>query len=240
MDRRRARESLAQENALMAFHAEVMPVTQQRMLRQLGNFTTERGFYLGGGTAIAIQLGHRRSVDLDWFTPGEIAEPLGLAGELRRSGFAFEVTSVEEGTLHGEVESVKLSFLEYRYPALNPPVEWTEFECRLAALEDLACMKLSAIGDRGAKKDFIDIYELGRTHFTLEQMLDFYQQKFDTRDIAHTIMALTYFDDAEEEDMPEMLWNVEWQEVKQAIEGWVRDYAHRQAPPQRGGRRPLP
>lgn len=224
----------------MAFHAEVMPVTQQRMLRQLGNFTTERGFYLGGGTAIAIQLGHRRSVDLDWFTPGEIAEPLGLAGELRRSGFAFEVTSVEEGTLHGEVESVKLSFLEYRYPALNPPVEWTEFECRLAALEDLACMKLSAIGDRGAKKDFIDIYELGRTHFTLEQMLDFYQQKFDTRDIAHTIMALTYFDDAEEEDMPEMLWNVEWQEVKQAIEGWVRDYAHRQAPPQRGGRRPLP
>ncbi|HEX7118823.1 MAG TPA: nucleotidyl transferase AbiEii/AbiGii toxin family protein [Longimicrobiales bacterium] len=224
----------------MALHAEVMPVTQQRMLRRLGAFATERGFYLGGGTAIAIQLGHRRSDDLDWFTPGEIAEPLGLSSELRRSGFSFEVTGVEEGTLHGEVESVKLSFLEYRYPALIPPVEWTECGCRLAALEDLACMKLSAIGDRGAKKDFIDIYALGRTRFTLEQMLEFYQQKFDTRDIAHAIMALIYFDDAEEEEMPEMVWDVGWPEVKRAIEGWVRDYIRRQAPPQRGGRGPLP
>jgi hypothetical protein len=61
---------------------------------------------------------------------------------------------------------VKFSFLEYRYAPLVEPVEWAEYGCRLAGLEDLACMKLSAIGGRGAKKDFIDIYALGRTRFT--------------------------------------------------------------------------
>lgn len=85
------------------------------------------------------------------------------------------------------------------YAALVPPLDWPEYGCRFAALEDLACMKPSAIGDRGAKKDFIDIYALGRTHFTLEQMLGFYRQKFDTPDLGHTVIALAYFDDAEEE-----------------------------------------
>lgn len=219
----------------MAFHAEVMPATQQEMLRRLGPFATERDFYLGGGTAIAIQLGHRRSVDLDWFTLGEIAEPLGLARDLRSAGVAFDLTHVEQGTLHGEADSVLLSFLEYRYPTLVPPVEWPEYGCRLAALEDLACMKLSAVGDRGAKKDFIDIYALGQAHFRLERMLGLYQKKFDTRDLAHTIMALTYFDDAEEEEMPRMLWDVEWEEVKRTIEGWVRDYIRSQPSSQSQG-----
>ena len=224
----------------MAFHPEVMASRQERILGELGAFATERDFYLGGDTSIAIQLGHRRSVDLDWFTPEEIAEPLVLSAELRRSGLAFEVTSVEEGTLHGEVEDVKVTFLEYRYPVLVPPVEWTEAGCRLAGLTDLACMKLSAIGDRGAKRDFIDIYALGRTRFTLEEILDFYRRKFETGDIAHSIMALTYFDDAEEEEMPEMLWEVDWQEVKRTIQGWVKEYVDRQAPPQgeSGGRIP--
>lgn len=224
----------------MALHAEVMPVTQQRMLRRLGTFTSDRGFYLGGGTAIAIQLGHRRSIDLDWFTSEEIGEPIDLATELRRFGLPFEVSSLEEGTLHGEADGVRLSFLHYRYKALASPVEWSGYGCHLLALEDLACMKLSAIGDRGAKRDSIDIYALGRARFTLEQMLDFYREKFDVRDVAHTVMALTYFDDAEEEEMPEMLWDLEWGEAKPTIEGWVREYVRRQAPPQRPGGEPLP
>lgn len=101
-----------------------MPVAQQRMLKRLGTFTGDRGFYLGGGTAIGIWLGHRRSIDLDWFTSEGITEPLGLAMELREAGLSFKVSSVEAGTLHGEADSVKLSFVEYRYPALAPTVTW--------------------------------------------------------------------------------------------------------------------
>jgi hypothetical protein len=219
----------------MSFHPEVMPVTQQEMLRRLGPLAAERGFYLAGGTAIAVQIGHRRSLDLDWFTIGEIVEPMRLATELRRSGIPFEVADIQKGTLHGAANSVKLSFLEYRYPELVEPVEWVAYQCRLAGLEDLACMKLSAIGDRGARKDFIDIYALGRERFALGQMLEFYQRKYETGDLGHTLFALTYFDDAEEEDTPEMLWEVEWDEVRHTIEGWVRDYVRKQAPPLTGG-----
>jgi len=88
-----------------------MPVTQQQTLRRLAPLATERDFFLGGGTALATQLGHRRSVDLGWFTAGKIADPLGLAMELRRSGVGFDVTGIEKGTLHGEANGVKVSFL---------------------------------------------------------------------------------------------------------------------------------
>jgi len=214
----------------MLFYPEVMRITQQKILRQMAAFANERGFYLGGETAIAIQLGHRRSVDLYWFTTEKIADPLELASDLRRSGIPFDVTDSEKGTLHGTASGVRLSFLEYRYPLLFAPVEWTEYQTRLAALEDLACMKLSAIGGRGAKKDFIDIYALGRERFALGQMLNLYQRKYEIRDLGHAVFALTYFDDAEEEDTPNMLWGVQWNEVKSTMEDWVREYVREQAP----------
>lgn len=210
----------------MTFYSEVMPLIQQDRLRELGAIATDRGFYLAGGTALAIQVGHRRSVDLDWFSRSTI-DPMALAADLEGAGIPFEITDVEKGTLHGIAEGVKLSFLEYRYPNLIPPVEWPEYGVRLAGLEDLACMKLSAIGGRGSKKDFIDIFALGRENFTLEQMLDFYRRKYGVSDPGHTVYALTYFDDADQEDTPDMLWQAEWDEVKHAIEHWVREYAEK-------------
>lgn len=113
----------------------------------------------------------------------------------------------------------------------GPILEWSEYRCSLASLEDLACMKLSALASRGARKDFIDLYALGRSQFSLGEMLALYQEKYQTRDTAHVIYSLTYFDDAEREDMPEMLWELKWADVKRTIEGWVRDLSRRQAPP---------
>ncbi|MGH7458899.1 MAG: nucleotidyl transferase AbiEii/AbiGii toxin family protein [Longimicrobiaceae bacterium] len=211
----------------MTFHREVMPASQQRMLRRLGPITTGAGFFLAGGTAVAIQLGHRRSLDFDWFTGGKIADALGLAADLRRAGVDIAVMDVAKGTLHGEAGGVKLSFLEHRYPELVPPVSWPEYGCLLAGLEDLACMKLSALASRGAKKDFIDLYALGRERFSLDEMLGLYQRKFATQDLGHTLMSLTFFDDAEEEEAPEMLWKVAWEEVKRTVELWVSDYVRR-------------
>lgn len=217
----------------MKFYPEVMLRSQETMLRRLGEIVTDRGFYLAGGTALALQVGHRRSVDLDWFSPSPI-EPLALAADLRGAGIPVDVTDTGKGTLHGTADGVKLSFLEYRYPHLALPIEWLECGVQLATLEDLACMKLSATGGRGSKKDFIDIFALGRESFTLDQMLEFYSQKYSVSDLGHTLFALTYFDDAEPEDTPEMLWQIEWDEVKRAIEGWVQEYTQRKAPPHTG------
>lgn len=227
MDLSREDEPVESADALMGFHAEVMPDSQQQMLRNTGPLATRAGFYLAGGTAIAIQLGHRRSIDLDWFTPGAISDPMRLAADIRDTMDGFAVTGTAEGTLHGQAGGVKFSFFEYRYASLVEPVEWPEYGCRLAGLEDLACMKLSAIGSRGAKKDFIDIYALGRTRFSLDELLSLYRQKFAVQDVGHVLMSLTYFDDAEAEDTPEMLWDVDWTGVKRAIEGWVSHLVRR-------------
>lgn len=209
----------------MSPHPEVMPPVQQQVLRSVGPVASELGLYLAGGTAVAIHLGHRESIDLDFFTERPIGDPLLLAAAIRNTGISLEVTSVAKGTLHGTVDGVRVSFLEYPYPSLKPTEEWSEFGCRVASLEDLACMKLSALSSRGARKDFFDLHALGRTTFSLREMLDLYRSKFQTRDVGHVVFSLTYFDDAEAEELPRMRWPVTWDEVKRAIASWVQELA---------------
>lgn len=208
----------------MAFHVEVMQAEQESVMRRLGAFASDQGYYLAGGTAVALHLGHRRSLDLDWFVQGGLPDPLRMATDLQQAGIPFEVTEIAPGTLHGMSGAVRLSFFEYRYPALAAGHAWPEYGCRLAALEDLACMKLAAVGGRGARKDFVDLYGLGRVRFTLGEMLELYRAKFGTADVGHAVMSLAYFDDAEQQEMPEMLWDVSWKEIRQTLEDWVRAY----------------
>jgi hypothetical protein len=163
----------------LSFYAEILTERQRKALRLLGPRTAPDGFYLAGGTAIALHLGHRRSVDFDWFR----ADPL---------------------------------------PMLDPFLPWPEYGCQLAGLRDLACMKLSAITQRGSKKDFVDLYALGRNGFRLAEMLDWYRRKFEVEDISHVLYALVYFDDADSQPKPKMLWKADWKEIKKTITGWVR------------------
>jgi hypothetical protein len=212
----------------MEFYADVMPEAQRRVLKAGAPVATANRFYLAGGTAIAIYLGHRESIDLDWFTGESMGDPLDCANHLRAGGFELNVSSVARGTVHGSSNGVKLSFLEYRYPLLRPVVQWPEYGCDLASLEDLACMKLSAISSRGARKDFIDLHALGTERFSLAEMLDLYQQKFDTTDLFHVLSSLTYFDDAEAEAIPKLHRPLDWNEVKRSFKDWVNDYVRDQ------------
>lgn len=206
----------------MSFHREILTDKQLKVLRLLGPRTAERGLYLAGGTAIALHLGHRRSVDFDWFLEEPLEDPLRLAGELRDAGIPFETGQVARGTLYGTVHGVRISFIEFKYRMLDPILPWEEFGCRLAGLRDLSCMKLSAIAQRGSRKDFVDLYASGRSGFSLSDMLGWYRQKFGVQDIGHLLYALLYFDDADAERMPQMLWKADWKEIKRTIGGWVR------------------
>ncbi len=87
----------------------------------------------------------------------------------------------------------------------------------------IACMKLSAIAQRGSRKVFVDVYALGLEHIPLRQMLQLYQEKFAVRDIVHVLYGLAYFDDADKERMPRMLWDIDWKTIKKTIQGWVRE-----------------
>lgn len=84
-------------------------------------------------------------------------------------------------------------------------------------------MKLLAVSQRGAKKDFVDLYALGQSSCSLRQMLRWYKKKFAVEDIAHVLRSLVYFDDADKERMPKMLWDVSWRTVKKTIQGWLRN-----------------
>jgi hypothetical protein len=209
--------------ALMKYHMEGLKPKQGKVLRQMGPVMQQRGFYLGGGTALAIYYGHRLSVDLDWFTPERMDDALVLAGSLREAGLDFVTTQTGPGTLHGTIQGVRVTFLEFRYPLLQPPTHWKEMGCSLASLDDLACMKLSAIAQRGARKDFCDIYVLGTKHRPIRELFGLYQRKFHVSDIGPVLYGLSYFDDADEERMPHMLMDVQWRTVRKTIEGWVKE-----------------
>jgi hypothetical protein len=211
----------------MRWNRRVLGSAQERALHVLGRPLSRRGFYLGGGTAVALHLGHRRSYDLDWFTDGRIGDAAILLAELRDEDVRLSPTYLGPGTLHGHLYRARVSLLEYRYPTLRAPLDAPGLRCRIASLEDLSCMKLSAIAQRGSRKDFVDIYAMAREHIPLSRMLSLYVKRYGVEDFTHVLYGLAYFDDADRERMPVMLWDVSWSQVKRAIHDWVADLARK-------------
>lgn len=206
----------------MTLHLEALSERQLSLLPMLGSFARPRGLYLGGGTAVALHLGHRRSVDFDWFSEAPIEDPLGLAGDLRAAGMPLESVQVARGTLHGAIGGVRVSFLEYRYPLLVELLTPDAQNWLLAPLEDLACMKLAAAAQRGSRKDFIDVYAIATLFRPLPDLLDLFRRKYATSEVAHVLKGLTYFDDAEGEPPLYMLQEMSWDHVKACLSEWTR------------------
>jgi len=208
-----------------SFFFKVLTDAGNRVLRALAAPATERDFYLAGGTALALQLGHRRSVDFDWFRADSIPDPLLLAAELRAAAAGFVVVGTSTDTLHGELDGVRASWFTYPYSLLESPVELAEFPCRLASIADIAAMKLAAVAQRGAKKDFFDLFAIARSGLDLAGMLAAYKKKFDVQDTGHVLVALTWFEDAEADPAPILDSQDDWETVKTGIRSWVRNLA---------------
>jgi len=206
---------------VIVFHEETMTRPQARQLERLSAALDGEGWYLAGGTALAILLGHRRSVDLDWFAP-VLDDPLALAARIRDAGLRMEIRNVAKGTLEGTVGGVRASFMEYRYPMLRKTIRWKEKGVVLASLDDLAAMKLSAVAQRGSRKDFVDVYALGMVHRPLPGLLRCYSRKFGIAEPSHVLYGLAWFADAERERMPRLIERWTWTEMKAAIQSWVR------------------
>jgi hypothetical protein len=196
---------------------------QIEVITQAGAWFSSQGYYLAGGTALAIYFGHRRSLDLDWFTPQLIADPMALAQRLRDAGLLFTTGQTAPGTLYGQIGMVRVSLMEFRYPLLQPLTIWADTNCSLASLDDLACMKLSAIAQRGSRKDFYDVRALISRHRPLAEMLELYRQKFSVTDISPVLYGLAYFDDAEGEPDPILLEKVNWKQVKKELARWLKE-----------------
>jgi hypothetical protein len=159
-------------------------------------------------------------VDFNWFTH-ERFDPLTLAQELRDEGIAVVIDQTTTGTLHGLVGGVQVSLIRHNYPLLTPLRTWRKI--RIAARADLAAMKLAAIAQRGAKKDFVDVCTLGLDSDSLAQMLAWHRQKYSIEDISHLLCGLNYFDDANRERLPLMLCDLDWRSVKRTIQRWLKE-----------------
>jgi hypothetical protein len=207
----------------MKFHLEGLTGKQIEVIHQIGPSMQQRGFYLAGGTALSIYYGHRLSVDLDWFLPEPMGDALVLAEWIRGAGTNFITEQTGPGTLHGTILGVRVTFIEYRYPLLQRLKKWEKLGISLADLDDLACMKLSTIAQRGLRKDFCDLYFLGMKHRPLPELLALYRRKFKIKDISPVLYGLSFFDDAEQEPMPHMLLNVQWKTIRKTIQAWVRE-----------------
>ena len=193
------------------WHHEVIGPTVEQTLKALKERSLLEGFYLAGGTGLALQLGHRRSLDLDFFRQESFNDEQ-LLQQLQRFP-EFSLTCRDRQTLHVRINGVKVSFLGYDYPVLFPFSPFLEVP--VADPKDIGSMKISAIAGRGTRRDFVDLYMVARQE-GLKALLDLFQRKFAEANYnrVHVLKSLTYFDDADAEPMPNMLVPLAWQEVK--------------------------
>ncbi len=178
-----------------------------------------REFTLVGGTALALQMGHRFSEDIDMFCFGDF-ESFALQKLLNeRLSPSFNIT--RNYFIQFTVDGIKVDLMKYPYPPVYPIV--VEDGIRMLSVRDIIPMKLSAISNRGAKKDFFDIYFLLR-EFRFDEMLMLYSERFNMPEVISVLRSIQYFDDAELENDPLCFEKVTWAQVKNAIQQQVRAY----------------
>lgn len=197
---------------------EILTESQQALLELLSRIPEVRTFYLAGGTALALALGHRRSRDFDFFRPKDFL-PQDLLTVLRETG-DLSILQEAAGTLTVTSRGVPVSFFRYDYPLLRPLRE-SPWGLLLADPDDIAAMKLAALAGRGARKDFVDLYFYVREVAPLEQAFARFREKYRgvSVDPYHLLRSLTFFEDAEAEAMPDLLVPITWEEIRTFFKG---------------------
>jgi hypothetical protein len=204
-------------------HAKVIGADGWSVVRKMARAGITSGWVLAGGTGLALQLGHRISRDLDFFRGGRF-DPEGLIDALARLA-PVKVHGRSAGALHVALGRTRVSFLSAQAPLLFPGTAYRGLV--VADPRDIAVMKVVAIGGRGSRRDFIDLYFYFRSGGSLERVFDMIRRRFAGVDFNdyHLLRSLTFFADAEKEPMPRMLRPVAWPDVKRSIELEVRRLA---------------
>ena len=199
----------------IVWHPETITPQTADTLRALHTHAALGSFYLAGGTGLALRMGHRLSVDLDFFAPDRFNEEDVIQEIEAMPEFAL----VERGphTAHATIRGIKVSLLGYPYPLLFPCERF--LDTPVADPRDIACMKITAIASRGTKRDFVDLYVASRA-FGLDHILGRFHEKYARTGYnrMHILKSLTFFDDAEKDPMPHMLVPITWPEVRRFFE----------------------
>ncbi|MDZ7358804.1 MAG: nucleotidyl transferase AbiEii/AbiGii toxin family protein [candidate division KSB1 bacterium] len=201
----------------MHVHWEALTAESKELFHLLSDLPFISDFYLGGGTGLALQLGHRLSVDLDFFS--DSPEAVGIDQrkaimEILKGEPSIQIIHDKDGTFVANWKTVGISFFRLNlHPLVKPPSLIKNI--RIAAVEEIGAMKLAAILSRGTRKDYVDLYFILRQK-SLDDLFKIAAVKYPyhTAFPAFAIRALTYFEDADAEPMPRMIKQVAWEEVK--------------------------
>ena len=191
--------------------ATVHPATLA-LLKKIMQSPALQQFNLVGGTALALQIGHRISIDLDLFTEEDyddvlVLQSLAPFGEL-------DVLVNNPPFLQLKLDNIKVDFLKFPYPLIQ---DFTEMDqVRLVTVENIAMMKLLAIARRGSKKDFVDLFFILK-QYSLGELVQLFEKKLPHIDMFHILKSLTYFEDAELDADPKMILKASWSEIKKNI-----------------------
>jgi hypothetical protein len=167
---------------------------------------------LVGGTSLALQIGHRNSIDLDLF--GKLhADDIAIHQQLAKLGNYVQLKKTENINIFS-INGIKIDIVNYPYGWLEKPIVIDKIT--LADKKDIAAMKLAAITGRGSKKDFIDIFYLLK-EYTLKQMLGFFEKKYPNGSSFLVVKSLSYFVDADKDEEPQMLQKIKWETIKKTI-----------------------
>jgi predicted nucleotidyltransferase component of viral defense system len=209
-------------------HWECVPPILKEVFITIGRYPLARRFYLAGGTALALQLGHRTSVDLDFFSPEDelLDESRAEIISALQESFTFDVLTDTIGNLHLSIQGSIVGFMGYGYRLLAPTIELEGVA--LAGLLDIGLMKLDALVGRGARKDFYDLYFLSR-HIPLDELLEQGQPKYShVRDFGMmALTALANFEIADHQVPVETRSSLPWEEVKAFFTSEIRRIGHR-------------
>lgn len=198
------------------WHYESLPSQTKKALDFLSeeNWLKDDGWYLAGGTALALQTGNRKSVDLDFFTEKkDFDEKKIIAKFLENKDWITEVE--EKNTIYGQLLGAKVSFIAYPFfvPKQNPL--W-HGKVRVIDKTDISVMKITAISQRGKKRDFFDLYWCAENIEPLESIIKRLKTQYPSvaHNYHHILKSLVYFEDAESDPDPEIYFDADWGKVK--------------------------
>jgi len=171
-----------------------------------------QSFRLVGGTALALQLGHRKSIDIDLFGQSNLSGD-EINDVLNDYGKVISISKSKNINIF-TLNNIKIDFVNYKYPWID---DTNELEgIRLASPKEIGAMKINAITGRGSMKDFVDLFYLLKK-FSLQDLLGFFEQKYFDGSVFLAIKSLAYFKDAENQQMPVLFEEVSWLEMKNEI-----------------------
>ncbi|MFH1392080.1 MAG: nucleotidyl transferase AbiEii/AbiGii toxin family protein [bacterium] len=195
-------------------HLDILDKKRLLLLPRL-SFLRKYNFYLAGGTGLALQLGHRISIDFDFYRQ-EPFEPQKIFQEFQEKFAEDNLMQIQinKGTLTVRVNDIEISLFRYRYPLARPLIKTEHAD--LASLEDIGAMKIIAVMQRGTKRDFVDIYFL-MENLSIKQLLDFAEKRYKGFNKYLALQGLLYFKDADTNKALKMLKPIPWSKVKKEI-----------------------